>query len=311
MKSLIAISFAAVIILNMHGQTNGFAPVLKEKTAEASEKEPLFSFGLISDVQYADIGHAGERYYRSSISKLKEALASLSKDSVDFMVNLGDLIERDYESYKPVLSAISASGIKTYHITGNHDYSVDPRYLSRLPVLNEHRDGYYSFSKGRYRLIFLNGNEISTYASSDKTIITQASNYIDKLRKNGEVNAIEWNGGIGNRQLEWIISQLDAASSASEKVIIFCHFPAAPDNIHNLLNFKEVNVLLSKYKNVVAWLNGHNHQGNYASYNNIHYVTFKGMVETKDLNSFAIVEAYSDKLIIKGYGREESRVLTF
>jgi predicted MPP superfamily phosphohydrolase len=227
------------------------------------------------------------------------------------MVNLGDLIDRDYESYKPVLSAINSSGIKTFHITGNHDYSVDPRYLGRLPVLNEYRDGYYSFSRGNYRLIFLNGNEISTYASSDKAIITQAGSYIDKLRKKGEVNAIEWNGGIGSIQLEWLISQLDAASAASEKVIILCHFPAAPENIHNLLNYKEVNVILSKYSNVVAWLNGHNHAGNYASVNKMHYVTFKGMVETRNLNSFAVIEVYRDKMIIRGYGREDSRVLTF
>jgi manganese-dependent ADP-ribose/CDP-alcohol diphosphatase len=311
MKSLFAILIAVVTFIHMQDQNYVATPVSLTRKAESAEDKPLFTFGLISDVQYADCSHEGERYFRSSIEKLDKALSTFRGDSVDFIINLGDLIERDYESYKPVLNAINSSGIKAYHITGNHDYSVDPRYLSRLPVLNESRNGYYSIIDGSYRLIFLNGNEISTYASSDKTGIIQASNYIEKLKKNGEINAIDWNGGIGDKQCEWIISQLDAASSASEKVIFLCHFPVAPENIHNLLNYKKIHGIVSKYGNVVAWFNGHNHEGNYANFNKIHFVTFKGMVETKNLNSFAIIEVYNDKLVIKGSGREDSRVLSF
>jgi predicted MPP superfamily phosphohydrolase len=309
MKSLIAASIAAIIFFNMQDQKLRVTPLSVSMGTGPAEEKPLFTFGLISDVQYADRIHTGERYFRSSIEKLDEALSSFIKDSVDFIVNLGDLIESDYESYKPVLNAIRSSGIKAYHITGNHDYSVDPQYLSRLPVLNEYRNGYYSIIKGNYRLIFLNGNEISIYASADKTSIAQAGNYIEKLKKEGEINAIEWNGGIGNEQCEWIISQLDAAVAASEKVIFLCHFPVAPENIHNLLNYKKMRTILSKYDNVVAWLNGHNHEGNYAYFNNVHFITFRGMVETRTINSFAIIEMYNNKLVIKGSGREDSRVL--
>jgi manganese-dependent ADP-ribose/CDP-alcohol diphosphatase len=311
MKSLFAFFIAAVSFFHMQDQKFVAAPVFGTGSAGSGEDKPLFSFGVLSDVQYADCSHIGERYYRSSIEKLEEALLAFRKDSVDFMINLGDLIEKDYESFKPVLNTINRSGIKTYHITGNHDYSVDPRYLSRLPVCNESRDGYYSVIIMNYRLIFLNGNEISTYVSSDKTRIKQAFEYIEQLKKNGDINAIEWNGGIGSDQQKWIISQLDDASAASETVIFLCHFPVWPVNIHNLLNYKEVNNILSKYGNIVAWLNGHNHEGNYDRLQNIHCVTFKGMVETKDSNSYAIIEVYNNRLIIKGYGRENSRVLDF
>jgi hypothetical protein len=43
----------------------------------------------------------------------------------------------------------------------------------------------------------------------------------------------------------------------------------------------------------------------------MHFVTFKGMVETKKSNSFAIIDAYNNKIMIRGYGRENSLELTF
>jgi hypothetical protein len=56
-------------------------------------------------------------------------------------------------------------------------------------------------------------------------------------------------------------------------------------------------------------MNGHNHRGNYAFQNGIHFVNLKGMVETETENAFSII-SFSDKQIeIKGFGREESRNL--
>jgi manganese-dependent ADP-ribose/CDP-alcohol diphosphatase len=282
-----------------------------KRNQSSSEPGPLFSFGVISDVQYADSNPIGTRFFRSSAEKLQDAMKVFRKDSVNFIVNLGDLIEKDYESYKPMLNILNSSGIKTYHLTGNHDYSVDPRYLTRLPLFTESREGYYSIIYKKFRLIFLNGNEISTYVSSNKTQIRQANEYIASLKKNGAINAIDWNGGIGPAQLAWITGQLDQAADNSEKVIFFCHFPIAPENIHNLLNYKEINDTLKKYTNIIAWFSGHNHEGNYCTLSKVHYVTLKGMVETKRENSFAVIEIYNDKISVKGYGRENSIVLTF
>jgi predicted MPP superfamily phosphohydrolase len=290
-------------------------PALDMKSVSAQsilqQDNPLFSCGIISDVQYADINPLGTRHYRSSLDKLEDAVATFRKDSVDFIVNLGDLIERDYESYKPVLNILGSSGIKTYNLTGNHDYSVDPRYLGRLPVFTESREGYFSIIYQRYRLIFLNGNEISTYCYTSHSRKQQAEELIAKLKKNGNINAVEWNGGIGPEQMSWFSSQLDEAGDNSEKVIFFCHFPVSPEDIHNLLNYKEVQGILQKHSNVVAWFSGHNHEGNYAFLNQTHFVTFKGMVETKKENSFAIIDIYRNKISIRGYGRENSLDLTF
>ncbi|MFZ0280420.1 MAG: metallophosphoesterase, partial [Bacteroidales bacterium] len=272
---------------------------------------PLFSFGLIADAQYCDHVSAGTRYYRSSLSKLKEAVGTFKENSVAFIINLGDLIDRDIESYDPVLAILNSSGIKTYHCTGNHDYAVKPELRDQIPVLKPGGNGYYSFNTGKFRMIVLNGNEISTYASNNKELTDRAEAYIKKLGEEGAENAIDWNGGIGRDQLLWLETELKDADIKGEKAIIFCHFPIAPDNIHNLLNYKDLLPVVEKNRSAVAWFNGHNHSGNYTELSGKHFITMKGMVETESINSFALVDVYIDRLVINGYGNEIDRTLIF
>jgi manganese-dependent ADP-ribose/CDP-alcohol diphosphatase len=274
-------------------------------------QDPLFTFGIIADVQYCDCEPEGSRFYRQSTGKLRIAMNSFRADSVSFIVNLGDLIDRGYESFKPVTSTLDSSGLLVYNLLGNHDFSVDDRYKKRLPLTMPGKEGYYSFSHMNFRFIALNGNEVSIYATSGKSAIKKAEDYITLLKDSGNVNAINWNGGINPRQLAWLKGQLDEATTENENVLIFCHFPVYPENVHNLLNYKEVNTLLANYSNIVAWFSGHNHAGNYGNFNMIHFVTMKGMVETEYNTSFGIVEVYSNKLWIKGAGREKSQILAY
>jgi manganese-dependent ADP-ribose/CDP-alcohol diphosphatase len=306
MKLFIASLVSAIILFSMphKNDSEGFQSINQSK-------KPLFSFGIIADVQYADHDPVGTRFYRSSPGKLREAVDSFKEDSADFIINLGDLIDSGYGSYKKVLDIIDSSGIKIYHLTGNHDYSVDPRFKKRLPVLPSSKESYYSFIYKNFRFIFLNGNEISTYFSNNKATLRHAEDYIATLKNKGEINAVNFNGGISSKQLLWLTSQLNEATGKNEKVFIICHFPIVPDNIHNLLNYKEVLLILGKYSNIIAWFNGHNHTGNYGNFNMIHFVTFKGMVETEKDNSFALVEVYKNKIWIRGYGREKSQILAY
>jgi len=306
MNLFFASFIATIILFNMPDKKDSGAL----QSINQSQK-PQFSFGIIADVQYADYDPVGTRFYRSSLVKLREAVTSFKEASADFIINLGDMIERDYKSYKPVLDIIDSSGLKTYHVAGNHDYSVDPRFKIQLPVLPSSNEKYYSFVYEKFRFIFLNGNEISTYISNNKTVIKQADDYIATLKNKGEINAVDWNGGISSKQLAWLTNQLNEANGKNEKVFLICHFPVVPENAHNLLNYKEVLPILEKYQNIIAWFNGHNHAGNYGNFNMIHFVTFKGMVETNANNSFAIVEVYSNKIWIRGYGREKSQILAY
>jgi len=301
MRILLALLFAFIISVDMPDNNN----------LPDQDSAPLFSFGIISDVQYCDCEAAGTRFYRSSLDKLVEALNSLKTDRPKFVFDLGDLIEKDFVSYKPVYSILDASGLKIYHSTGNHDYSVEARMKKRIPQLKTFKEGYYSFSIDKFRFIILNGNEISNYSSTTRAEIQAANDLIAKLKESGEKNGQDWNGGIGKKQLEWFDIELKTAAGNEEKVFIMCHFPAWPENEHNLLNYRDVLSILEKYHNVIAWFSGHNHAGNYGNFNMIHFVTVKGMVETETTGSFALVEVYKNKIWIKGGGREKSQILAY
>jgi predicted phosphodiesterase len=69
--------------------------------------------------------------------------------------------------------------------------------------------------------------------------------------------------------------------------------------------------LLQKYTAVKIWLNGHNHAGNYEKYNGIHFVNFKGMVDTETENAFSIVTFFNNRIEIEGFGREKNWTLEF
>src|SRR4030042_5234278 len=280
------------------------------KPADQSQK-PLFSFGIITDVHHCNYEPEGTRFYNQSLPRLREAVNSLKSDSVDFLINLGDLIDRDFSSFKPVLNIIDSSGLKTYHCLGNHDFSVESKYKKRLPLPLPDKSGYYSFMQENFRFIVLNGNEVSTYASGSKAKVKHTEEYLASLKAEGCINANDWNGGISLKQLEWLESQLGEAAAGNEKVFIICHFPVWPENIHNLLNYREVISVLENYHNVVTWFSGHNHAGNYGNTNMIHFVTLKGMVESENAGAYSLVEVYRNKIWIKGSGRERSQILAY
>ena len=280
-------------------------------TRESEQGKPIFTFGTVADVQYCDCNPDGERYFRSSPGKLREAISSFKSYGVGFIVNLGDLIDSGYKSYMPIMDILDSSGIKVYHVTGNHDYYVDGKYLKLLPPLAEHKSGFYSFVYQGFRLVFLNGNEVSIYSTHSKKIIAAANDMISNLRKAGEPNGLIHNGAIGADQLVWLDSQLREAESAAQKVIIFCHFPVWPVNEHNLLNYRQVLDILGNHHNVIAWFNGHNHSGNYGNLNMTHFINLKGMCETEKINSFAIIEVYHNRIWVKGEGREKSQIVAY
>jgi hypothetical protein len=110
--------------------------------------------------------------------------------------------------------------------------------------------------------------------------------------------------------MAWLKTELEAANSKGQRVILFNHYPVIPiGDVHNLWNAEELVSLLGKYDNVAAYMNGHNHAGNYGTHAGCHYVNFKGMVETENQTAYGIVRCFSDRLEIEGSGLEPDREL--
>ena len=64
-----------------------------------AKKSPTLTIGLVADPQYANKPSKGKRHYRESLWKLKEAIDSFNDHQVDFIQNLGDIIDDDWESF--------------------------------------------------------------------------------------------------------------------------------------------------------------------------------------------------------------------
>ncbi len=264
-----------------------------------------FSFGVIADCQYCNVVGSGERKYTLSPQKLSKCVNHFNDMDLGFVVHLGDFIDRDFSSFDVVGPIYKQLKMPKYHVLGNHDFSVSDNLKKDVPAKMGLSKKYYDFNLNGWRFIVLDGNDISFHAypknSNEHKI---ASEYYEKH----QISSPKWNGAIGPDQINWLKSVLHNAEQKGESVVLFCHFPIFPENVHNLWNAPEIIEIINQYSCVKAYMNGHNHAGNYGIKEGVHYVTFKGMVDTKQ-NSYASVEVLKDQLQVTGFGREENRKL--
>ena len=279
--------------------------------ATKDKSKPVLSFGVIADPQYADVDPKGSRHYRNSIKKLTDAVNELNNHSLDFVVTLGDSIDRDFNSFETILPLYEKLKSPYRFILGNHDFDVADDDKAKVTKALKMKHPYYSETIDNWHFIYLDGNDISTYRQGKEHPKTEeARKVLNEHKRNKLPQAQSWNGAVGKAQLNWLKTELETAKKNKKYVIVFNHFPIFPINKgHNLWNDKELTDLLTAYPNVVAYLNGHNHQGHYAKHKSCHFINFKGMVETADTNAFGIVHCYTDKIEINGMGAEPNRNL--
>ncbi|MFV0592345.1 MAG: metallophosphoesterase [Draconibacterium sp.] len=289
-KLMVNLFFVAVLI--------GLSPKVKSQ----------ITFGVFADCQYCDCETNGNRFYRNSLDKLENCIREFNSNNVEFIVGLGDLIDRDFSSYDSVIPILMKAKTEVFQVIGNHDLAVDKEDFEKVPQKLKLEKTWYSFSKNGWRFIFLNGNDL-TFQSTDPQIVENAKALTTALKNEGKPNYHEWNGGIGKEQLRWMESQLKEAQTTEQKVILFCHYPLLPYEVHSLWNTEEVLDILKKYDCIKCWMNGHNHAGNYTFYEDIHFLNLKGMVETSDINTFSIITLYKNSIEVTGFGNEQQRSL--
>ena len=84
--------------------------------------KPLFSFGVLADVQYADHENTGARHYREALGQLKECVSELNKQELAFTIQLGDIIdgnkvpERTRSDLELVLDEYEKLSMPKYHV---------------------------------------------------------------------------------------------------------------------------------------------------------------------------------------------------
>jgi manganese-dependent ADP-ribose/CDP-alcohol diphosphatase len=275
----------------------------------ACGRQGAVKFGIIADIQYHQGKPQGERYYSASIGKLDQAIAQLNREKVQFAVNLGDSIDRDIQSFDAVMPAFTALKSPVYHVIGNHDFEVQAGDEDRVLAALGLKQTYYAFDRAGWRFIFLDGVELRYPFPADEILKKEAEALYLRLRTQGRENVQDGYGGLGLKQISWLDEQLQETDKSGKSTLVLCHSPVLPEAACNLWNDREVVSVLEKHPSVKAYFSGHNHAGGYAFRNGIHYLTFRGMVETPDQNAFAVVTLKKGAIQIKGFGREPSRTL--
>lgn len=277
------------------------------QTFAASAARPGLSFGLLADAQYVDAPPAGSRYYREAPARLRQAVEHFNTRSLAFVVHLGDLIDRDWASFDAVLAPLAASRHPVYHVLGNHDFDLADEWKPQVPQRLGLPRRYHYFDRAGLRFVILDTTEVSTYAYPTGSPEQQAGETeLKRVQAAGLPQAQSWNSGVSQAQLAWLETACRTARDAGLRVVAFAHHPVLPSGVYNLWNNDDVLRLLSRQSNVVAWFNGHHHDGALARVDAVPFLTLPGIVETPDTNAFAVADIYPDRLVLTGYGRAPS-----
>jgi manganese-dependent ADP-ribose/CDP-alcohol diphosphatase len=264
----------------------------------------LFSFGIVADIQYADQSAAGAREYRQSIEKLQRCVSVLSSENTSFVVQLGDLVDGGLKNLDRILPIFQRISAPRYSVLGNHDFSVGREVLLKrfgMPT------AYYAFSVRGWRFLVLDGMQVSVgggWPESDPRY-RAGRDMLAVLEAEHTQNAAAWNGAVGEQQRKWLQQNLAEAAEHQEHVIVFCHFPVLVESCrptHLLWDHLQVLAILESANSLVAYMNGHDHQGGYAERKGIHYLTFPGMVEHDAEQSCKVVDVCSDRLVVREAG---------
>jgi predicted phosphodiesterase len=277
----------------------------------AAAERPLFSFGLLGDPQFADVNPAGSRHFRASLGKLKACIARLNQEDLEFVVTVGDIIDRDFASFAPIMKIYEDLKAEHRSVLGNHDFSVDEQLKGKVPAALGMKARYLSDTRKGWRFIRLDGTELAGYAhlkGSPRSEETQKN--LQALKTSGGEDARRYSHGIGDEQMAWLRRELDDSAAQGQRALVFNHFPALRNGTPvSSWNSKELVTLLEEHKHVAAYFNGHHHAGHYHEHKGIHYLNVKGMVETAEDTAYSIVNVYPDRLEIQGFGTEPKRDL--
>ncbi|KAH7624803.1 hypothetical protein Ndes2526B_g00171 [Nannochloris sp. 'desiccata'] len=227
---------------------------------------PLFKFGLISDIQWADIPdgksfHGTPRYYREALFSARRAVAAFKAEKVDLAIHLGDII--DFHNSHHGLSEMALEAAiecfdtlerPTIHCIGNHCLYNHTRdvlnsrlgidaHKEKISLAGEH--SYFTFTppvipSPGYKFIVLDGYDVSflgwppgnpLHEKAVEILNTHNPNE-EKNSNNGleglEKRFVKFGGGCSDAQLDWLRLELQKCRETQHKVFICCHLCLHP-----------------------------------------------------------------------------------
>ena len=215
----------------------------------AASRRTLLRFGLIADLQYANIDDGfnfdktKKRYYRNAISLLRTAMKDWKHHNIRFVLQLGDIIdgfcrrvEEPETCLNRILDIFGEESWPLFNVIGNHElynFKKDKLYTSRLfNTLQRTNKAYHSTELfPGLKLCALNTYDISILGAVEGTSeYDKAHNYllqnpnIDKNDPSGLISTQRrlagFNGGVSEEQQEWLKKELASAVQQQQNVIV-------------------------------------------------------------------------------------------
>jgi alkaline phosphatase len=246
-------------------------------TKDNAKTENVLRIGLLTDIHYADKKPIGSRYYQESLAKVQAAAKELKKQTIDFLVELGDLIDsvRDVETDKKHLHMIDEELQKIsthrYYVLGNHCVETLTKE-EFLGVIGQPKS-YFSFNQKGKHFVVLDAN----------------------FRQDGVTygrNSADWRDTkIPDAEIEWLQSDL---SSTTLPTIVFLHqrLDLGNQEACAVKNADTVRKVLEESGKVRLVLQEHEHSGDYKEIAGISYITLSALIEGsgEKNNSFSTLE---------------------
>lgn len=222
--------------------------------------------GIFTDSHYSSAEiTCGRRYNSKSLAKIKKAFEYFNGEGCDFVICLGDLIDREDEHKKAtdnlmkVSEVINNSDIKTYVIMGNHDafeFESDEFYS----ILGEdcRPENIYKDNKN---IIFID----ACYFKNGTHYRPGDSDWTDTFYP--ETDLLE--------------KTLDKVSG---NTYVFMHQNISPSirADHRLYNDGYIREILERSNKVSMVIQGHFHEGEESVHNGIKYKTYPAMCENEE-----------------------------
>jgi alkaline phosphatase len=238
-------------------------------------------------MHYADKAISGSRHYRDSTKKLTAALEQFKQTNVDFVVELGDFVDRakDVETELRYLATIEREfarcGTDRHYVLGNHcvDTLTKSEFLSHCGLRKTEKNAFYSFDAGEFHFVVL-----------DACFRKDGVSY-------GRQNYAWTDTNIPTPQQEWLRKDLAATNRPT---IAFVHQRLDVSNKFGVKNGSDVRKILDESRKVLAVFQGHNHTNDHKKIGDVNYVTLAAMVEgaaSGKHSAYSVLECYPEGVL--------------
>ncbi|MGB2762290.1 MAG: DUF2341 domain-containing protein, partial [Minisyncoccales bacterium] len=237
------------------------------------------AFGQINSVEYGN----------HDVSQCQEAVADFNAWNPDFVISLGDIINRYESNHDQSLADLDVIEavyddltMNRYYALGNHelDYISKSEFFAHTGM----NEKYYSFDVGNFHFIVLD----PCFRSDDDSDDYDSGNF-------------DWGVGyVPPGERTWLTNDL---SATSKKTIVFCEYNLDGGD-YGIINHAAVRSIFEASGKVLYVFGAHSGTNGKTTINGIEYYRLRSSSESPT-NAYAKIRIYTDNSIyIEGIGEQ-------